>query len=272
MSKSRWLVVALICSLVAMPTMSEAQVPDSTKEEAKDFVHDVLRGLLGPDWNLFAHGGLSTDDRFLLQQAVIPSDGERALQSGTGFAVGGGAGVDVLLRLGFRASYTFTSSNLNFKTNNGNGSNALDIDDVGTLKSHIAALEVIHYMLPSRAAINPYGTLGIQGTWWVLDEKSPLVTSSGASTPFSISPLFSFGVQFRASDKWSGRLETTLSSGHNPFTGNKSFRSLAGPVIDEPSSISRTAFHLAGVYHFGKPKMPSVKAAVAHRHRVETRP
>jgi len=148
----------------------------------------------------------------------------------------------------------------------------LDIDDVGTLKTHTAALEVIRYMLPTRAAINPYGTLGIHGTWWVLDEKSPLVTSSGASTPFSISPLFSFGVQFKASDKWSGRLEAALSSGRNPFTGNKSFRAFSGPTIDEPSSVSRTDYRLAGVYHFGKPKMPKATSPVARRGRGEARP
>jgi opacity protein-like surface antigen len=264
MSKSRWLLVASICSLVAVPTISKAQAPDSTKEQAQDFVRDVLRALLGPNWNLFAHGGVTTDERFLLQQAVNPIDGERALQSATGFAIGGGAGVDILLRMGFRASYTFTSSDLNFRTDNGNGSNALNIDDVGTLKSHTVALEVMRYMLPSAAAITPYGTLGIRGTWWALHEKSPLVTSTGASTPFSVSPLFSFGVQFKASHKWSGRLEATLSSGHNPFTGNKSFRSLAGPVIDEPSSISRTDFRVAGVYHFGRRKMPSASSALTH--------
>jgi hypothetical protein len=264
MLKSLWLVIGLICSLVATPTISRAQVPDSTKDQAQDFVHDVLGALLGPNWNLFAQGGASTSDRFLLQQAVNPIDGERALQSATGFGFGGGAGVDILLRTGFRVSYIYTSSTLNFRTNNGNGSKALNIDDVGTLKSQTAALELIHFMLPSRAAINPYGTLGIQGTWWLLGEKSPLVTGTGAATPFSFSPLFSFGVQFKASQKWSGRLEAVLASGHNPFTGNRSFRSLAGRVIDEPSGVNRTDFRLAAVYHFGRPKMPSAPTTLTH--------
>jgi hypothetical protein len=265
MSKSRLLVIVSICSLVAMPAISKAQVPDSTKEQAQDFVHDVLRALLGPNWNLFVHGGATTDDRFLLQQAVNTINGERALQSSTGYNVGGGAGVDILLRTGVRASYTFTSSKLNFRTDDGDGSEALNIDDVGRLKTHTAALEVIHYMLPARATINPYGTLGIKGTWWVLDEKSPLVTSAGASTPFALSPLFAFGVQVKASNRWSGRLETMLSSGHNPFTGKRSFRALSGPTIDEPTSVSRTDFRLAAVYHFGKPKMPKVRSPVARR-------
>src|SRR5262245_24078045 len=105
MLKSRWLVVASICSLVATPAISKAQVADSTKEKGEDFVRDVLRALLGPNWNLFALGGVTTSDRYLLQQAVNPSDGQRSLQSGTGWSVGGGAGVDILLRTGVRLSY-----------------------------------------------------------------------------------------------------------------------------------------------------------------------
>ena len=265
MSKSRWLVLALICSLVALPTISKAQTRDSTKaqlkEHADDFVHDVLRAMLGPNWNLFANGGLTTGERYQLQQAANPSDGERALKSATGFEFGAGAGVDILLRTGFRIGYTFASRNLNFRTNNGNGSDALDIDDVGTLKSNTVALEVIRYMLPSGAAITPYGTVGVQGTWWSLHDKSSLVTNNGA-TPFSINPLLSFGVQFKASSKWSARLEAMLAPGHNPFTGNKSFRSLeAGQTIDEPSTVARTDFRVAGVYYFGRPKMPKLPSA-----------
>jgi hypothetical protein len=264
MSKSRWLTIALFCPLVAMPTISRAQA-DSTKAEAEDFIRDVIRALGGPNWNAFAHGGFTTGHRFVLQHAANTVDGQRALQSATGYNLGLGAGVDILLRMGFRANYTFTSSGLNFKTDDGNGSDALNIDDVGTLKTHTLALEVMRYMLPSRAAITPYGTLGIQGTWWVLDEKSPLVISNG-TTPFAIGPLFSFGVQVKAAEHWSGRAEISLSSGHNPFTGNTSFRALSGPTIEEPSSVNRTEYRLAGVYSFGKSKKaPPAPTPVAQK-------
>jgi hypothetical protein len=162
-------------------------------------------------------------------------------------------------------SYTYRSSDLNFRTDNGDGSNALDVDDVAALQTHTAALEVIRYMLPSRAAITPYGSLGVHGTWWVLDEKTPLVTSSGASTRFTVSPLFSFGLQFTASDKWSGRLEATMSGGHNPFAGNKSFRAQGGPAIDEPTGVNRTDFRLAGVYYFSRLEIPKITAPMADK-------
>jgi len=263
MSKSRWLVLTLICSLVATPTIAKAQASDSTKDP-QDFVHDVLRALLGPNWNVFAQGGVTTSDRFRLQQVANPVAGQQAVESATGYSVGGGGGVDILLRTGFRLSYTFASSKLNFRTDNGDGSSALNVNDVGTLKSSTMALELIHYMLPWRASINPYGTIGLQGTWWSLDEKSPLITGVGAASPFSFSPLFSFGVQYRPSHKFSARLEAVLSSSHNPFTGNRSFRSLSGTPIDEPSSVARTDFRLAAVYHFGTRKMPTVPATVTH--------
>lgn len=264
MSKSRCMVVALICSVVATPTICTAQAADSTKAQATDFVRDVLHALFGPNWNVFAQGGVATSERYTLQQAVNPLDGQRALQSATGYELGLGGGVDILLRTGFRASYSFSSSGLNYRTDNGTGSDALNIDDVGTLKSHTVTLEVMRYMLPASAAITPYATLGIHGTWWVLDEKSPLVTSNDA-TPFSISPLFAFGMQFKPSQHWGGRVEANLFGGHNPFTGNKSFRSLAGPAIDEPSTVNHTDFRLAGVYYFGKSKTSNPPSPVAHK-------
>jgi hypothetical protein len=265
MSTSRWILAASFCSLVALPTRSTAQVADSTKENAQDFVHDVLRGLLGPHWNVFLGGGFTTDDRFLLQRAAATVDGERALESATGFNISGGAGVDILMRMGLRASYAFRSNQLDFKTNDGNGSNALDIDDVGRLKSSVITVEVMRYMLPSRAAINPYGTLGLQATWWSLDSHSPLVSSNGAGTPFGMSPVFSFGVQFKATNKFSGRLEASLYGGRNPFTGNQSFRATSGPTIDEPSGVNHTDYRLSAVYHFGKRTVPTASAPVAHR-------
>ena len=264
MSKSRWLVVALFCPFVAMPMTSGAQARDSVKADAQDFVHDVLHALVRPNWNVSAHGGFSAGDRFVLQRADNTIDGQRALEPATGYNVGIGAGVDILLRMGFRANYTFTSSNLNFKTDDGNGSNALNINDVGTIRTHTLAFEVMRYMLPSRAAITPYGTLGIQARWWVLDENSPFIRTNGV-TPFALGPLFSFGMQVKASDRWSSRLEASLSSGHNPFTGKSSFRALSGPTIEESSSVSRTEYRVAGVYYFGKAKTAAVPTPVAHK-------
>lgn len=236
----------------------KAQAADTTKKESENLVRDLIRGLALPNWNLFVNGGATTSERYRLQQAVDPSAGERSLQTATGYNVGGGVGVDVFLHLGLRASYNFSSANMNFRTNNGNGSNALNIDDVARLKANTVTLETMRYMLTSRAPISPYGSLGIQWTWWNLDSKSPLISSAGAGTPLSISPLFSFGVQAKATEHWSGRVEAVMAGGHNPFTGHRAFQSNAGPNIDEPDAVNQTAFRLAAVYHFGRP--PKVTA------------
>ncbi len=254
MSKTRWLAVGLICSFAALPTAAKAQT-QTQAQDTTNFFGDLMRGLAAPNWNVFVHGGVTTGDRFQLLQAVDPAAGQRSLQSQTGWNVGGGLGVDVLLHLGLRATYQFTSNQLNFKTDNGDGSHALDVNDVARIKANTVSLEALRYVMTSRAPVSPYGGFGVQFTWWSLDEKSALVTSNGAGTPLSISPVATFGVQGRASDHWSGRLEAVLTGGHNPFTGNKSFRSLAGPIIDEPGSVSMASYRLAVVYHFGSPKV-----------------
>src|SRR5213078_1119526 len=116
----------------AAPAASYAQ----TKDDPENFVHDVLRPIFGPHWNVFIQSGVTTTGRFLLQTPGI--DRERALESRGGFNVGGGAGVDVLTHVGFRTTYSYSSSELVFRTNNGDDSRTFDADNVGTLNSHIA--------------------------------------------------------------------------------------------------------------------------------------
>jgi len=239
---------------------AKAQAADTTKKQTENLVRDLIRGLALPNWNLFVNGGATTSERYLLQQAIDPLAGQRSLQTATGWNVGGGVGVDVFLHLGLRASYNYSSANMNFRTNNGDGSSALNIDDVARLKANTVTLETMRYMLTSRAPISPYGSLGIQWTWWNLDSKSPLISSNGAGTPLSISPLFSFGLQAKATDHWSGRGEIVMSGGHNPFTGKRSFQSTAGQTIDEPDAVNQTAFRLAAVYHFGRPPKVTLPA------------
>jgi hypothetical protein len=259
MSKPHWLRLGLCCSLAALPAIAHAQT-----KESDNVITDVMRGLMvGPNWNMFLQGGFTNSERFLLQQATAPAAGQRSLQTAGGYNVGGGFGVDLLLHLGLRANYSYGSSDMKYRTDNGNGSSALNVDDVGRLQSHTVTLEALRYMLTTRSVVSPYGGLGIQATWWALDEKSPLVTSNGAGTPFGISPLFSFGVQAKASNHWSGRLEAVMAGGHNPFTGKTSFQSNAGQTIDEPGSINQTSFRLAVVYHFGRPKAAAAPPTMA---------
>lgn len=241
--RPRWLLVASLCALTVAPTGAEAQARDDD-DAGFDF-----RSLLGGTKDLFIHGGFTTSGRLMLQGAV---GGERALKSEDGFNLGGGVAVNVLPRVGIRLSYTYTSSNLAFRTDNGDGSNALDISDVGTLQSHVAAIEFVRFMLPARAAITPYGSAGFVGTWWVLDEESAFVAAPTGSTEFRFGALATIGIQFRLAERVSTRFEAVSSSVRNPFTGNEAFQALGGATIDEPTRVNRTDFRIVGVYHFGR--------------------
>jgi hypothetical protein len=243
MRPPRWLLVASLCALSMAPTKTDAQ-----RRDDEDTGFD-LRSLLGGSKDLFIHGGFTTSGRLMLQGAA---GGERALKSEDGFNLGAGVGVNILPRVGIRLSYTYTSSNLAFRTDNGDGSNALDISDVGTFQSHVAAIEFIRFMLPARASISPYGSAGFVGTWWVLDEESAFVAAPTGSTELRFGALATIGIQFRMAERVSTRFEAVSSTVRNPFTGNEAFQSLGGATIDEPTRVNRTDFRIVGVYHFGR--------------------
>jgi hypothetical protein len=246
------MVTTVTCVLVAVPVKSSAQ----TKEDAEDFVEDVLWGIFGPNQNLFIHGGASTNGRFVLQSPVGSGGGQRALRGDDAFSVGAGVGVDILLRTGSRLTYTYTHSDLVFRTDNGDDSHALDMNDIGELRSHAVSLEVMRYMLPARADITPYATAGIVGAWWVLDEESDMVVPSGGSTQFRPGGLATFGLQGKLNDHVSARLEGSFASVRNPFTGNESFRALGGTTLDEPTRVGKNDFRVIVVYHFSRPDLP----------------
>jgi opacity protein-like surface antigen len=251
MRKMRSYMIGLICCTLLLPAHVTAQ---EQKEDAEDFVNDVLKAILGPNWNLFAHTGVASNGRFLLQRVSVAglATGERTLRGDGGFSVGLGAGVDILLRQGVRLDYTYSSSDLNFREDNGDGSRLLDLDGVGKLQSHMASIELIRYRLPARAAITPYGTAGLTGTWWVMDSDA-LMNVAGGSTQFRFGALGSIGLQVKLSDRMNVRMEAASASVHNPFTGPESYRALNGTTIDEPTRVTKSDFRIAAVYNFGKP-------------------
>jgi opacity protein-like surface antigen len=243
------LVAGAIASFAVAPTTARAQNGNDNDET----IRNLFSALFGPNWNVFAHGGASTNGRFLLQGPVAPSGGQRALRADNSFNVGAGAGVDLLPRVGVRLSYTYTDSDLSYRTDDGDGSEVLDVDDTGALRSHIAAIEIIRYMFPARNTVTPYASAGVLGTWWVLDEESLLVTAAGGSTQFRFGALASFGVQFNIGGGVHGRLEVASQSVRNPFTGDQSFLAAGATTIDEPGRVTKTDFRLVLVHRFGTP-------------------
>ena len=252
MRKLHWLFKGMVCLFVALPGRATAQ-KEELKREAENFAGDILKKLFEPsNWDAHLHGGVSNSGRFILQRPLTTNVGERELTGNTGFSIGGGFGMDILLLMGFRLDYTFTSADLNYRTDNGNGSDIFDIDNVGGIKSHVVSMEVIRYLLPARAKISPYMSVGLLGSWWVLDQESNLVVPAGGSTQFRFGGLATLGIRGNISKRFDLRLEAKKNSILNPFSGNESFVALAGTTIDEPTRVSQNDFRLYAVYHFKK--------------------
>ena len=241
MNRVRFLVVALIgWGSVTLPNATAAQTNDEAVRPT--------------NWNVYVSGGPSTYGRFLLQR---PSNAsvtatEAALRGQGGFNVGGGLGVDVMSRVGIRLNYTFGSMELTFRDDSGNGSERLDAEGLGTLKQHVAGAELVRYMVSPRRAIAPYGSAGLVGTWWMLDDDGARIDAAGGRTQFRFGAIGSLGVQLHANDSFDVRLEAASMSVRNPFAGRESFRALGGTTIDEPTRVSRTDFRLSAVYNFGR--------------------
>ena len=226
MHKIRSIVFCVLCASLLWPAQGGAQV----KEEADDFVKDIVKTLFGPNWNVSVHGGTSSSGRFLLQQA---GGGERAVRTDGGYSIGVGAGIDILLRMGVRFGYSYGNTDLVFRTDDGDDSRELDID-VGELDSHIVSFELMRYLLTSRASISPYASVGFVGSWWSADSGTGAVLGD---TQFRWGGLGSFGIKFKLSEHFDLRTEATSASIRNPFTGRESFRVVTGATIDEPTHV-----------------------------------
>jgi hypothetical protein len=256
MRKLSLLLIGFLFFNVAKPSGAAAQrkaeqEAKEVKEEAEDLGKDVLKQLLSPKWNAYLSGGVTTTGRFLLQRPVNGGGGEQALRTNTGWNVGAGLGGDYLLRQGYRFYYQFSRNTLQFRTNNGDGSSNLDFDTDAHITSNIFGLDLIRYMLPSRAPITPYATIGAVGTWWSLD-TSPLIQAAGGKTQFRMGANLAFGLQVRSWEQFGVRLEASHSTTGNPFTGKRSFRTVGAVTVDEPTTVGNWDYRLAGAYYFQK--------------------
>jgi hypothetical protein len=254
----------VLLSVSLLPTSLLAQRGRSADENA----HDVLSSVFGPNWNLSVHAGSNNHGRFLLQRATLAggAGGERVLRSHEGFTVGLGAGVDILLHTGVRFGYTYGSTDLVFRTDVGNGSEVLDVDDVGKLESHSVSVELLRYMLPSTASVTPYATVGFVGTWFSLNGELASVDDTEA-TQFRTGALAALGLKVELSERFDLRFEAGSGSTRNPFTGRDSYRVQSGTTIEEPTRVSRSSIRFVALYNLGKPDrdLRSARRAVRRR-------
>ena len=263
MRKLSWFLVALLALQVVTPSGAAAQ--DKDEHDAKDFMKDVLGGIFGPRWNMYLTGGAATAGRYLLQRPTGAITGEQSVEGKTGYSFGVGGGGDYFLRQGYRVYYTYAKNDLTYRTNNGDGSSALDVDPGASLHSNTVGVELIRYMLPAKATVSPYGTIGLSGTWWGLD-SSPLVIPAGGSTQFKMGANVAFGVQYRGWEQFGARLEASKANVGNPFTGKNSFRTVGAIPFEEPDQVGHWDYRVAGVYYFKKKDAPATDRTISKQH------
>ena len=252
--------LALAC-VAAVASSAGAQ---STQNSTNDsYVTDMVSSLTDASrWSLSANLGTNRYSTFLMQN--VPG-GERALRGDSHLGWGLAAGYDITDKLGVRLGWTYTNSNMQFKDYSGSGSDLLDSDDLGKLKSNIAALDVVHYFVGSRSLIAPYAGAGVAGVWSALGPEGPQLITPGGSQQFLLGINANVGVQVRIIPQWFGRVEWNTMGTRNPFTGNRSYKSTVGDTFDEPSRINKTEWRFAATYYFGEPDVqPAVTAAKTH--------
>jgi outer membrane protein W len=255
--------VRLSTRLYALALSAAVASPAGAQSTTNDhFVTDMVKALKDPArWSLSGNVAASRTEPYLLQTTQL---GERAVRAERGVAWGLGTGFDVGDKLGLRLGWSYTNSNMEFRDFNGTGSDLLDVEDIGKLKTNIASLDVVHYFVGSRSLISPYAGAGVAGVWSGLAPQGDFLATPGGSQQFHWGLDASVGVQVRVIEKLFGRAEWATMGSHNPFNGNRSYRAVNGVNIDEPTRINKTEWRLAATYYFGTPAtQPTVTATKA---------
>jgi outer membrane protein W len=246
------LIALALGAAVASPAGAQSTTNDSYVTEMVSALTDASR------WSLAGNLATSRYGTFLMQNTPA---GERALRGDRHFSWGLSTGFDVTDKLGLRLGWTYTNTNMKFKDYSGTGSELLDSDDLGKLKSNIAALDVVHYFVGSRSLIAPYAGAGLAGVWSSLGPEGPALITPGGSQQFHMGINANVGVQVRVIPQLFGRVEWNTMGTRNPFNGNRSYKTSVGDTFDEPSRVSKTEWRFAAAYYFGTPAtQPTVTA------------
>jgi hypothetical protein len=174
------------------------------------------------------------------------------------------AGFDITDKLGMRLGWTYTNTNMQFKDYSGTGSDFLDSDDLGKLKSNIAALDVVHYFVGSRSLSRrtPVPALPACGRHSV-PRAAAHHPRRLAAVPHGHQCERRRADSDHPSDVRAHRVEHHGDA--EPIHGNRSYKSTVGDTFDEPSRINKTEWRFAAAYYFGEPdKQPAVTAAKTH--------
>lgn len=242
----------------AVASPAAAQATQSTTNDT--YVTDMVSSLTDASrWSLSGNLAANGYGTFLMQN--VPG-GERALQGGRNLGYGLAAGFDITDKLGVRLGWTYTNTGMQFKDYSGTGSELLESNDLGNLKSNVAALDIVHYFVGSRSLIAPYAGAGIAGVWSALGPQGEALVTPGGSQQFHFGINASIGVQARIIPELFGRAEWNTMGTTNPFNGNRSYKTTSGDTFDEPARLNKTEWRFGAVYYFGTPEeKPAMTAA-----------
>jgi hypothetical protein len=252
-----WIVAGSACAVCLLPAHTA-----SAQERS---VRDLAAWLFNMrNYNVGINGGIGNYGRFLLENPTrsVADFNERELRGLGAWTVGGEFGANILPRVGAQLSFNYTHSNLEWRTDNGNGSEIFDTGKVTGLSHYVLGLEVIRYLLLENSRVSPFGSVGVLATWWNMsDDEDDNIFDDTLAKPdgssfFRWGGTGSVGLQFRVAKQWRARLEAQTASIGNPFSGRSSYVSVFGRTIDEPSRVRKTYFKLGILYAFGKPRSP----------------
>jgi len=166
--------------------------------------------------------------------------------------VGGQVEIDILTLMALRLGYTYAKSDLVYRTDAGTGSEFLDTGTLADMHSNSVYLAVTRYIVPLVAKWSPYASVGIQGTWFSVNDNIEIIAPDG-STQWRFGALANFGLKYRATDRFDLNAEYSVATLRNPFSGRSSFNALTGVTVDEPTRVRSSDWRLMASYYFGKP-------------------
>lgn len=189
-------------------------------------------------FSIEVNGGAAKFSRFLEQRIL---GGDRELTAEPAPTVSVAVGYQPWEKAAFRLSGSFVPANLEFKTDIGDGSTALDAADVGKITVFTLGVEVVRFVSLPFGPFRPYGSAGVLASMWGMDTES---VGAGEVVPqgdgqVRLGAITRAGLQISATPQLSLRLEINSISTGNPFDGEDSYRVVEGAtVFDEPEVAS----------------------------------
>ena len=183
------------------------------------------------------NGGVATFSRFLEQRI---DGGERELTAETSPTVSVAVGYQPWEKAAIRISGSFVPAKLEYKTDVGNGSTALDASDLGKINVVTLGVEVVRFVSLPVGPFRPYGSAGVLGSMWTMDTESltPGEVAPQGDGLLRLGAITRAGLQISATPQLSLRLEINSLTTGSPFDGKDSFRLVDGETVFDESEVA----------------------------------